>query len=140
MNLAELEIGPDGHSVRMSKKSAGFVAAPAAAMPVAPAPAAAPAASAPAETTEAAPADDPNLHTFLSPMVGTFYRQPDPEVPPYVVEGDTVQPDSTLCIIEAMKVFNEIHAGTTGKIEEILVDNGESVEYGKPLFTIRKGG
>ena len=83
---------------------------------------------------------DPDLEKFLSPMVGTFYRAASPEAAAYVVEGDMVHGDSTLCMIEAMKVFNEIKAEMKGSIVEILVENGEAVEYGQPLFLIRKSG
>ncbi|MBM4014796.1 MAG: acetyl-CoA carboxylase biotin carboxyl carrier protein, partial [Planctomycetes bacterium] len=74
---------------------------------------------------------------FLSPMVGTLYRAPSPEAKPFVMEGDTVKADSVLCIIEAMKVLNEIKAEKAGKIVQILVENGEAVEYGQPLFLIQ---
>jgi acetyl-CoA carboxylase biotin carboxyl carrier protein len=80
---------------------------------------------------------DPNLSEFNSPMVGTFYRAPSPESPPYVTEGDRINKDSVLCIIEAMKVMNEIKAESGGEIVEILVENGEAVEFGQPLFSIR---
>ena len=73
---------------------------------------------------------------ITSPMVGTFYRASSPEAEPFVTEGDSLKPDTVLCIIEAMKVMNEIPAGVTGVIREILVKNGESVEFGQPLFRI----
>jgi acetyl-CoA carboxylase biotin carboxyl carrier protein len=73
-----------------------------------------------------------------SPMVGTFYRAPSPETGPFVQVGDAVRPETVLCIIEAMKVMNEIQAETSGTITEVLVENGQSVEYGQPLFRIRK--
>jgi len=69
-------------------------------------------------------------------MVGTFYAAPDPESPPYVKVGDMVGPESTVCIVEAMKVFNEIQAETAGKIMAVLGKNGEPVEFGQPLFKI----
>ena len=93
----------------------------------------------PAAANEPVEVADPDLTPFPSPMVGTFYRAPSPEADMYVKEGDSVGPDSTLCIIEAMKVFNEIKAESSGRVTEILVDNGEAVEYGQPLFMIRKG-
>jgi len=77
---------------------------------------------------------------FVSPMVGTFYRAASPELPPYVTTGDKVSPDTVVCIIEAMKVMNEIKAEMAGEIVDILVENGEAIEYGQPLFLIRKTG
>ena len=101
---------------------------------IAPAPqAAAPAAvAAPAETTPAAPTG----HAVKSPMVGTFYRSPNPESPEFVKIGDTVKVGQTLCIIEAMKLLNEIESDKAGVVKEILVENGQGVEYDQPLFVI----
>jgi acetyl-CoA carboxylase biotin carboxyl carrier protein len=105
---------------------------------------AAPAAAAPALSTAppaeaAAPAaPPPGTEPFLSPMVGTFYRAPSAEAEPFVAVGQVVKPDSTLCIIEAMKVMNEIKAERSGVIVEVLVENGEPVEFGQPLFLIKK--
>ena len=73
-------------------------------------------------------------------MVGTFYAAPKPGEPPYVQVGDRVQPDTTVCIIEAMKVFNEIQAEVSGRIVEVLVENGEPVEYNQPLFKVDPNG
>ncbi len=78
----------------------------------------------------------PNYHVIKSPLVGTFYRAPSPEAPPFVEVGDIVSPGQTLCIIEALKVMNEIESDIRGRIENILVENGEVVEYGQPLFEI----
>ncbi|HUS39512.1 MAG: acetyl-CoA carboxylase biotin carboxyl carrier protein [Pirellulales bacterium] len=80
--------------------------------------------------------EDTNIVTINSPMVGTFYTSPSPEAGAYVKVGDHVGDDSTVCIVEAMKVFNEIPAETSGKIVAILVENGEPVEYGQPLFKV----
>ncbi len=77
-----------------------------------------------------------NYHIIKSPLVGTFYRSPSPEAPPFVEVGDIVSPGQTLCIIEALKVMNEIESDIKGKIENILVENGEIVEYGQPIFEI----
>ena len=77
-----------------------------------------------------------NLRDVTSPMVGTFYRAASPEAEPFVKEGDIVDAETVLCIIEAMKVMNEIPAGISGVVREILVKNGESVEYGQPLFRV----
>ncbi|MFP3159337.1 MAG: acetyl-CoA carboxylase biotin carboxyl carrier protein [Hydrogenobaculum sp.] len=77
-----------------------------------------------------------NYHVITSPLVGTFYRAPSPDAPPFVEVGDIVSPGQTLCIIEALKVMNEIESDVRGRIENILVENGEVVEYGQPLFEI----
>jgi acetyl-CoA carboxylase biotin carboxyl carrier protein len=79
-----------------------------------------------------------NLIEIRSPMVGTFYRAPSPDSEPYIREGDSIQPGKILCIIEAMKLMNEIEAETTGKIVKILVDNARPVEYNQPLFLVEK--
>ena len=80
--------------------------------------------------------DNQNREEVVAPMVGTFYRAPAPEAPPFVEKGDIVNPGDTLCIIEAMKLMNEIEVETRSKIIEILVENGQPVEYGEPLFII----
>ena len=110
------------------------VAAPAAAPAPAPA-ASAPAAPAPA--TEPSPADTSNLEQITSPMVGTFYSAAKPESPAFANVGDTVTADTTICIVEAMKIFNEIKAEQSGVIEKVLVSNGDSVEFGQALFLVR---
>lgn len=97
----------------------------------APAPAPAPAAAAPA-----APAEDANAKVIRSPMVGTFYAQPDPDSPTFVKVGDSVGPESVVCLIEAMKVFNEIKADLSGRIARVLVQSGQAVEYDQPLFAV----
>ena len=109
--------------------AAAPAAAPVAAAPVAAAPAAAPAAP-------AAPAAAPAGETIDSPIVGTFYRSSAPGVDAFVKIGSKVEPDTTVCIIEAMKVMNEIKAEKSGVIKEILAENGQPVEYGQPLFVI----
>lgn len=106
-------------------------------MPPPAAPAAAPAPAAPAAP---AAADDPNLVVIKSPMVGTFYSKPDPKASSFVKVGDHVDPETTICIIEAMKVFNEIPAEINGKVVAILVKDEEPVEFGKPLFKIDTSG
>jgi acetyl-CoA carboxylase biotin carboxyl carrier protein len=115
--------------------SAAPVAAPA------PAPAAAPVAAAPAQAaaaTPAAPAAAPAAsHTALkSPMIGTFYRSSGPDSPAFVQVGDTVEKGQVICIIEAMKLFNEIEAEQSGRIVKVLVENATPVEYDQPLFLI----
>jgi acetyl-CoA carboxylase biotin carboxyl carrier protein len=78
-----------------------------------------------------------DLHYISSPMVGTFYRAPDPSSPPFIEIGESVQKNQTLCIIEAMKLMNEIESDVDGVLEEIFVQNGKPVEYGKKLFSIK---
>lgn len=93
------------------------------------------------EPPVAAPAaptnNDPSLHKIVSPMVGTFYAAPNPESPAYVSVGDKVGDESIVCIVEAMKLFNEIEAEVKGEIVEVLVKDGELVEYGQPLFLVK---
>jgi acetyl-CoA carboxylase biotin carboxyl carrier protein len=83
--------------------------------------------------------EDKNLHYITSPMVGTFYRAPSPTSPPFVDVGDTVKKGQTLCIIEAMKLMNEIECDVNGVVVDILVENGKPIEYGQKLFTIKVG-
>jgi acetyl-CoA carboxylase biotin carboxyl carrier protein len=87
----------------------------------------------PAEDVET---EEEKLHVIKSPLVGTFYRAPAPGAPPFVEEGDIVSPGQVLCIIEALKVMNEIESDVRGKVVKILVENGQPVEYGQPLFLI----
>ena len=86
------------------------------------------------------PADDAGMVFIKSPMVGTFYAASKPDAPPFVKVGDTVGPDTTVCILEAMKVYNEIQAECSGKVVAVLVKNGEPVDFGKPLFKIDPRG
>ena len=129
--------GSQAPVVQVSPAAAAPPAAPAPA-PAAPAPApAAPAASAPAPAAEPSPADTSNLEQITSPMVGTFYSAAKPESPAFANVGDTVTADTTVCIVEAMKIFNEIKAEQSGVIEKVLVSNGDSVEFGQALFLVR---
>ena len=106
-------------------------------MMAAPAPAApAPLAEAPAKEKPAAPAEDDNLITVNSPMIGTFYRSPGPDKDSFVNVGSTFQVGDKLCIIEAMKTFNEIEAEVSGKIVKVLVDDASPVDYDQPLFLV----
>ena len=82
------------------------------------------------------PAEPANTTIIKSPMVGTFYAASSPDTPPFVKVGDTVTPDKTVCLIEAMKVYNEIQAECTGRVVAVLVSNGTTVEFGKPLFRV----
>jgi acetyl-CoA carboxylase biotin carboxyl carrier protein len=111
-------------------------AAHAAGLPAPPPASAAPPADANAGAEPAAPAED--LFVLTSPIVGTFYRSPSPTAESFVSTGSRVQPDTVVCIIEAMKLMNEIQAETSGTVEEIYVENGQPVEYGQALFGIRK--
>ena len=106
--------------------------------PPPPPPAAAPAAGAAA--TKAAPAESANIALIKSPMVGTFYVRPNPKAEPYVKVGDRVDTTTTVCIVEAMKVFNEIPAEIRGKIIAVLCEDGEAVEFDKPLFKVDTSG
>lgn len=81
--------------------------------------------------------DTSNTHTIKAPMVGTFYKSPSPEADPYVQVGDKIENDTIVCILEAMKLFNEIEAEVSGEIVEILVEDGEMVEYNQPLFKVK---
>lgn len=110
--------------------------APAAAPAYAQPPAAAPAGDADA-SAESAAIDTTGLVAVTSPMVGTVYLAPNPEAPAFVQPGASVGPDSTVCLIEAMKVFSEIKAETAGTIERVLVSNGQAVQYGQQLFLVR---
>ena len=85
----------------------------------------------------ATPPDEPTYPTIDSPTVGTFYSAPSPDDPPFVKVGQAVSPDSVVCIVEAMKVFNQIQAETAGTIVEVLVEDGDAVEFGQPLFRIQ---
>ena len=78
----------------------------------------------------------PGTHAINSPMLGTFYRSPSPEADPFVSVGDIVEPETTVCIVEAMKLMNEIKAETGGRISRVLVENGQPIEYGQPLFAL----
>ena len=129
-DLTELKLEQDGFTLEIKRGgTATVVAAAPVAVAAAPAPAAAPVAAA------AAPAAV-SRETIDSPLVGTVYRAPSPEAAPFVKVGDKVTPDTVVCIVEAMKVMNEIKAEKSGVIRDILVDNGSAVEFGQPLFVI----
>jgi len=123
--------------VRLSK---GIVGTAAPMVAAAPAVASQPGAVAPAQPAPAAePADETaGLEIISSPIVGTFYRAPGPDKDPFVKEGSKVSPDSVVCIVEAMKLMNEIQAEVSGEIVKIFVENGQPVEYGQPLFGVKK--
>ena len=105
----------------------------------APAPLAHPVPAAPAAQLPAAPVEDPGIYYVTSPIVGTFYRASSPTASPFVSPGDYVKPGQTLCIIEAMKLMNEIESDVAGEVVKVLVENGTPVEYGERLFAVRVG-
>jgi len=133
-SLTEIEYETEASRIRLSRQNGGTVVAPMDTPAAVPVPVAAPSAVAPAAA--AATVDD-GLEIFSAPMVGTFYRLPSPEADPYVSVGDSITPESVLCILEAMKVMNEIKAECSGEIVEILVKDGEAVEFGQAIFKIR---
>lgn len=138
--IAELEITEGEEKVRIARGGAVTVAHPAAApapAPVAVAPAAAaPAPAAPPQPAVPEPAAGGEGHAMKSPMVGTFYRAPSPDAKPFVEVGQAVKAGQTMCVIEAMKLMNEIEADASGTVKAILVENGQPVEYGQALFII----
>jgi acetyl-CoA carboxylase biotin carboxyl carrier protein len=123
--IGEIEITEGEEKVRICRQTAGgtpmIMAAPQMPMAAAPAP---------------AKPEEPTGHTLKSPMVGTFYRAPSPGAPSFVEVGQSVTKGQTLCIIEAMKLLNEIESDVAGTVKAILVENGQPVEYGQPLFLI----
>ena len=137
--IAEIEIHEGEESVRISRNSQASAAAPVQYM-APPAAAAAPAAAPAAEEAPAAAEDSgstvPSGHIVSSPMVGTFYSAPSPGAPAFVNVGDVVSEGDTLCIIEAMKILNQIEADKSGKVKAILVDNASPVEFGQQLVVI----
>jgi acetyl-CoA carboxylase biotin carboxyl carrier protein len=149
--LAELELEREDFRVRLRREGTFFSGDHAAAtaftmsemlkhpMPAAPAPAASPAPPPPPHSgaQPATASADQDLHIISSPIVGTFYRSPSPTADAFVKIGSNVEPQSVVCIIEAMKLMNEIQAETTGEVVKIYVENGQPVEYGQPLFGIK---
>jgi acetyl-CoA carboxylase biotin carboxyl carrier protein len=144
-NIGELEVRKWWGAIRISRHSAsgnGVVVSghlPAELARMAPAPASTPSsAAAPAEADgdRRGPADTAGLTPVTSPMVGTFYRAPAPDADPYVEPGDRIEPGQTLCIIEAMKLMNEIQSEVRGKVVKVLVSNSQPVEFGQTLFLV----
>lgn len=133
--IAEIEIKEGEDSVRITRVSTTMMAtAPVASLPIA-----APSAAPPSTTPGLSPVEQEEVydgHVVTSPMVGTFYRSSAPGAKSFVDIGQSVQVGDTLCIIEAMKMMNQIEADKAGKIKAILVENGQPVEYGQPLFVI----
>jgi len=134
-NLTAFELETEGFKIKISRN------VPAPVPPAAITPAAAPAPSPPGEPAAAPPVlaaeVDKTLHMVTSPMVGTFYRAPDPTASPFADIGDTVKKGQTLCIIEAMKLMNEIESEVDGTVVEVFAENGKPVEFGQKLFAIK---
>lgn len=130
-DIAELEVSEGRTRIRISKGATAPAAAPAAGAAPAPRP------DAPAESSPAV--EEPlasNLKQITSPMVGTFYRAPAPGAEPFVEEGQAVSAGQTVCIVEAMKLMNEIGSDYSGVVRKILIENAQPVEYGQPLFLV----
>lgn len=133
-DLAEVELEEDGQKIRLRKTEPHISAAPVSIQGGIPA--VLPTGSVPEAGTEEPVEVEDDLHKVDSPLVGTFYRSPSPEAELFVSEGDRVDEDTVLCIVEAMKVMNEVTAGVRGIVREALVENGDPVEFGEPLFKI----
>lgn len=132
-DLAEIDLRQDEQQIKLCRGQVAPIA-PAFAPPAPTSAAMPPVASAsPAGDSSA---DNANIVTIKAPMVGTFYSRPNPDSPPFASVGDNVNHDTTICIVEAMKVFNEIPAEVTGKIVAVLAKDGQAVEFGKPLFKV----
>ena len=139
--LTEVDVkDPSGESITLKRGHGDapiqYVAAPQGYAPPLAASHGAPAA---ASAPVAAKSSDEGLVTIVSPMVGTFYASSSPDAPPFVTIGDRISDESVVCLIEAMKVFNEIKAETTGTIHSVLVASGQAVEFGQPLFKVKPG-
>ncbi|MCK5219086.1 acetyl-CoA carboxylase biotin carboxyl carrier protein [bacterium] len=136
--ITELDLEQEGVKIHLRKGPTREELTSAIAQPV-------PQAIAPVIPAEPLPAAAPpvvssKLHTITSPMVGTFYRAPSPEANSYTETGDQVEEDTIVCIVEAMKLMNEIKAEVKGVIKEILIENAQAVEYGQPLFLVERRG
>ncbi|HWE09879.1 MAG TPA: acetyl-CoA carboxylase biotin carboxyl carrier protein [Solirubrobacteraceae bacterium] len=142
-DLDELRIETDGFSLHVTKGSAGGGAPSGAAQPSRAAPSGAPQPSraapqrAPQPAAASAPPADDGLVTIPSPMLGTFYRAESPGANPLVEVGSRIIPETTVCIIEVMKMMNSVPAGVTGTVAEVIADNAQLVEYGAPLFRVK---
>ena len=150
--LVELEIEREGSRIHLRKSDPTLVAAPMGSYPAGlpagfpggypgafAAPPAGAAGDAAGTATEGAGGPPPGTKDLPSPMVGTFYRRPSPDADPYVDAGDRIDGETVVCIIEAMKVNNEIKAEMSGEIVEVLVEDGQPVEFGEPLFRVKVG-
>lgn len=130
-DIEELEIKEGDDAVRITRRQAQPMAAPA------PAPQASPSTdSGKSDSQSVSEPEQPKGHQVRSPMVGTFYRAPSPSSPPFVEVGQTIKAGDVICIVEAMKMMNQIEADKSGTVSEILVDNGQPVEFDQPMFLI----
>jgi len=143
-DLSELDLKDQQETVTIKRGGSSAVAMPYVQQAPIPAPAVAAAAgdsagddAGSASPAPAAAAEDSSLVAIASPMVGTFYTSPNPDSPAFVAVGTAIGPDTTVCLIEAMKVFNEIKAECAGTIERVLVESGKAVEYGQKLYLVR---
>jgi acetyl-CoA carboxylase biotin carboxyl carrier protein len=140
--VSAVEVEHSGSRVKIKGRAqvaTAPAAAPSATVSAAPQPAseAPPAPAAPTPESDAAPSEEESLHAVSSPIVGTFYRAPNPDADPYVKVGDFVEPGQTLCIVEAMKLMNEIESDIGGTVVRVLPENAQAVEYGENLFLVR---
>jgi acetyl-CoA carboxylase biotin carboxyl carrier protein len=144
-DLSEFELEREGLKLRVRKTSAGYAPVvapvPMASLPLAGAPVQASSSAAPLLSSAPAPLDEPalDLAVVKSPIVGTFYRSPEPGAPSFVEIGDHVKKDQVLCVIEAMKLMNEITSEYEGELTSAYVENGKPVQYGERLFAIKTG-
>ena len=141
-DITSLKLKQDDLTIEVSKEGATAPTTVIAQAPVAPTPVAAPVATptAPASAPDSSAAEtsaDDGLTPITSPMVGTFYAAPNPDSPAFVKAGDSIQKGGVVCIVEAMKLFNEIESDVSGTIEKVLIENGQPVEFGQPLFLVR---
>jgi acetyl-CoA carboxylase biotin carboxyl carrier protein len=136
-DLTEFSVEDENLKLKIRRQGATPPVVTTAPPAAAPAPAPAPAASAPTHLAPAGEADEPGVSYIKSPMVGTFYSAASPENPPFVDVNQKVQESTVVCIIEAMKIMNEIQAETKGTILEVLVENGQPVEFGQRLYKIK---
>jgi acetyl-CoA carboxylase biotin carboxyl carrier protein len=136
--IAELEITEGEEKVRIARGGAVSITPPASGGPQFAVPASAPAAPAAAAASAAAPAAEaaPGGHVVKSPMVGTFYRAPSPDAKPFVEVGATIKAGETICVLEAMKLMNEIEAEFKGRVVQVLVENAQPIEFGQKLFLV----
>lgn len=140
-DLSSMEVEEETFRIRLAREKEIVTisgGAPSFAAP-APTPAAGVASAPKAEGAGPAEPEEKGITFVKSPMVGTFYRAPSPESPPFIEEGGKIKTDSVVCIIEAMKVMNEIQAEVSGKVVEVLVENGEPVEFGQALMKVKEG-
>jgi len=131
-NLSEIEIEKDGLKLRLCKSNGGITSE----FTAAPVPQVVTTAQAPAESAKETEPSTKGLIEIKSPMVGTFYRAPAPDAPPYIQEGQDMEIGQVVCIVEAMKLMNEIKSEVRGKVTKILVDNADPVEFGQVMFLI----